>query len=218
MISVSEKNYNLSMSLFEKISNNFYLIENDETEDTNFLIEQTLVFLKKLENLYNKIDLIELTTIYDANDIKVITGNVDAFKEAVYYIEGALNTFKIFDKLYPSLFKYTKNIEWNLIAENEENAVIKIANYLSNKERYSEYKSFINNVVKGTLKQKDFNVVFRVIINRLGKSKIEPRKVHYEIPPEMWNKKGTAWEKSIEYNIKYSKNISLEVETVFVNF
>ena len=77
---------------------------------------------------------------------------VETFKEAVYTINSILNAMLVYDKLYPVMYKYVKYVEWNLIASNEDEAAVKIANYLSDKE---EYKSFVINIVKGTLKQKD---------------------------------------------------------------
>lgn len=212
---ISEKNYNLALTLYEKVSNNFYLIENDEAEDTNFLIDQTFVYLKKLEQAINKIDLNEIADIYDENELSIISDNVETFKEAVYTINSILNAMLVYDKLYPVMYKYVKYVEWNLIASNEDEAAVKIANYLSDKE---EYKSFVINIVKGTLKQKDFDMLFKIIVNRIGTSKAKPINNTVQIPPEMWNETNTAWHKSNEYNVEYSKHISSETESISIDF
>ena len=195
-VASTTKNYKIAKTLYNQISNNFYSIENEDLDDEVFLIDKTLESIKRLNRSINGINVSELKNSYNEKIINIIQNNVNTFNEASYYIERALISMKLFDKLRPVLRNYIKDAEWKTIADEEKNAVLKFGRFLTNEQNYNLYKSFATNIIKGTLTQNNFNKLFNSISSRIRKPKRSTTKQRYPLPPSMWSKKDKVkWDK-----------------------
>ena len=196
-LSTTEHNYKIAKSLYQDISDDFYEIENNKnSEDDNFLIDQTLEDIKKLNRRVSRINIEDIEGEYDEKVVDTIKSNLDTFKESSYYIERALMSMKLFDKLHPVLNTYIKNVEWENIADSEEEATTKFGRYITSDNVYQDYKTIINNLIKGTMSPNSFKKLFNTVSSRLAKPKPKPSsKQRNAIPPQMWPK-----DKQKDYN------------------
>ena len=193
-VASSENNYKIAKSLYQDISDDFYEIENNDGEDS-YMIDQTLEDIKRLNRHINRIHIEELEDNYDTGVIEVLQNNIDTFKEASYYIERALMSMKLFDKIHPVLDKYMKGVMWKNIADTQEEAVMKFGRFLTSEKNYENYRTFISNIVKGTMNKRAFTKLYNSISNRLAKPKPKKKvKQRSPLPPEMWpEKEQKAW-------------------------
>jgi len=196
-VASSEHNYKSAKSLYQDISDDFYEIEKNSDNDDDYLIDQTLEDIKRLNRHINRIHIEELEEEYDDNVIQTLENNIDTFKEASYFIERALMSMKLFDKIHPVLDQYLKNVEWKLISDTLDGAVKKFGRFLTSEDNYQDYKTIVGNIVKGTMSKKAFQNLFNTISSRIGKPKSKEKKDQkYPQPPEMWSKKKREeWEK-----------------------
>ena len=189
-IASSENNYKIAKALYQEISDDFYDVENNASdEDDSYLIDTTLDNVKRLNRHINRINIEELEDQYDEKVIDIIDDNVDTFKEASYFIERALMSMKLFDKVHPVLDQYISKVRWQEIADDEQSAIKKLGRFLTSEDNYESYRTIINNIVKGTMKRKAFNDFFNSISNRIAKPKVKKQKQRNPLPPEMWPEK-----------------------------
>jgi len=199
-VATSEENYKLSKSLYQEISDDFYAIENENSGDDTFLIDQTLEKIKKLNRYINRINIDELEDIYDTGVIEILENNVDTFREASYYIERALMSMKLFDKIHPVLKQYLAKVDWNIIGNDINEAVLKLGRFLTHEDNYNDYRNIINNIVKGSMSKRVFSNLFNTISARIAKPKPKETgpKQRNPLPPKMWDDKDREeWEKMI---------------------
>lgn len=197
----SEENYKIAKSLYQDITDDFFEIENNpDSHDDSYLIDQTLDDIKKLNRHIRRINIEDLDEGYDDRVLEIIAANVDSFKEASYFIERALISMKLFDKLHPVLEDYMKDVNWKIIADDLDKAVIKFGRFLTNEENFSQYKSMVWNIIKGTMKKKKFKEIFNLLSKRLYKPRKEVKtNKQNPLPPQMWSKEEKEkWEEQIE--------------------
>jgi len=199
-MTTSERNYKQAKGIFSDISDDFYQIENNpESSDDTYLIDQTLEDIKRVNRHLNRVHIEELEDEYDPEVIDVVEKNIQHMREGSYYMERALMSMKLFDKLQPVLDKYIDKVEWNSIADSREDAITKFGRFLTSEANYELYRTIVNNIVKGTMKQKQFSELFNNVSSRLAKPKGKQPKQRNPLPPEMWpDKERKAWEKEQE--------------------
>jgi len=183
----TEQNYKIAKNLYQDISDDFYEIENNSEDDDAYLIDQTLDDIKRMIRHINRINLEDLTNDYDARTIETLDNNIDTFREAGYYIERALMSAKLFDKVHPVLDEYMKKVDWKPIADTQEDAIKKFGRFLTNESNYEQYKTIIGNIVKGTMNQKAFGKLFDQVSQRILKPKGKKTAAQRNpLPPQMW--------------------------------
>jgi hypothetical protein len=190
----SEQNYKLAKTLFQDIKDDFYNIENSEHPDEGYMIDQTVEDIKKLNRHLGRIDTDILLDKYDFDIVDTVEKNIQVMKEGAYFMEKALMSMRLYDELRPIISNYMKDVDWNAIADTQEKAEQKFANFLTSKDNYDKYKTIVNNIVKGSMKKKAFNDLFDSLKSRLAKAK---KKINYRHPnpPEMFSAKGKKeWE------------------------
>jgi|AntAceMinimDraft_18_1070375.scaffolds.fasta_scaffold10413_6 hypothetical protein len=186
----SEQNYKIAKSLYQDIQDDFFEIENNSEEDDEYLIDQTLEDIKKLNRSVNKINFDDLEEEYSTKVIDILNNNVDTFREAGYFIERALMSMKLFDKIHPVLKEYMSRVRWKTIANTQDEAVMKFGRFLTNENNYTYYKTIISNIVKGTMSKNLFGKLFNQVSSRLTKPKSgKATKQRHPLPPEMWGEK-----------------------------
>lgn len=192
----SENNYKIAKSLYQEISDNFYEIENNSEDDDEYLIDQTLDVIKRLNRHINRINMEELEDEYSDEIVDILDNNIDTYKEAGYFIERALMSMKLFDKIHPVLDQYIKKINWNSIANTQEEATTKFGRFLTNEDNFKQYKTIIGNIVKGTMQKKAFLNFFESIKNRISKPIVHKEKERQPLPPSMWSEEDQEkWQK-----------------------
>lgn len=198
-IARSERNYKEARSIYQDIRDDFYQIENSNHPDDGYMMDQTLADVKKVIGLLGRIDTDILLDKYDFDTVDVIEKNVDKMREGSHFIERSLMSMKMFDELRPIIAEYIKDVDWNKIADTQENAELKFTNYLTSKDNYNKYKTIVNNIIKGTMKKKAFAELFNSLSSRISKPKKEKEPYRHPVPPQMYGEKGkSAWEKEKE--------------------
>lgn len=195
----TEHNYKIAKSLYNDISDDFYAIENDGKDD-DYMIDQTLEDIKKLNRHINRINLDDLEDGYDTDVLDILANNIDTFREASYFIERALMSAKLFDKIHPVLEQYLKKVDWHAIADDLDEAVKKFGRFLTNENNYEQYKTIIWNIVKGTMQKRSFANFFNTVKSRIGRSTpVAVTKQRNPLPPQMWpEKEQEEWKKMKE--------------------
>jgi len=184
----SEQNYKIAKSLYADISDDFYEIENSKEADDQYLIDQTLDDIKKMMRHINRVNIEDLEENYDTRVLEILQNNLDTFKEAGYFIERALMSMKLFDKVHPVLNDYIKEVDWKPIADTQDGAVMNFGRFLTNESNYEYYKSIIGNIIKGTMNKKAFAKLFDQVSHRISKPRVKQDKpLQNERPPEMWS-------------------------------
>lgn len=192
----SEDNYTLAKKIYQSISETFYTIENEDMADEDYLIDQTLEHIKHLNRIVTKISVDELAEEYSVETMDVIEGNIDVFKESSYYIERALSSMQLFNKLNPVLGPYMKRVEWNQIANSEQKAAKKFGAFLTNEDNYEDYKTIIKNIIQGSISANAFKKVFNTVADRIPTVKRPEVTNQTNIPPEMWSDENKEkWDK-----------------------
>lgn len=195
----SERNYKEAKTIFLDVKDDFYQIENSEVPDEGYMIDQTLADVKKVIGLLGRIDTDALLDKYDFDTVDVIEKNVEKMREGSYFIEKSLMSMKMYDELRPLIGQYMKDVSWNVIADNQEDAETKFVNYLTSKENYDKYKTIVTNIVRGTMKKKAFADLFNSISGRIAKPKTPKKKYRHPVPPEMYpEEQRKEWEKEKE--------------------
>ena len=195
----TEQNYKIAKNLYQDISDDFYEIENNSEQDDDYLIDQTLDDVKRLNRHINRINMEDLESEYDQDVLEILDNNIDTFREASYYIERALMSMKLFDKIHPVLKEYMSKVEWNKIGNTQEEAEMKFGRFLTSEDNYQQYKTIIWNIVKGTMNKKQFVKLFDQISSRLAKPRVKQTKQRNPLPPEMWpEKERKEHEKQVE--------------------
>lgn len=194
-IARSERNYKEAKTIFQDVRDDFYQIENSEVPDEGYLIDQSLIDVKKVISLLGRIDTDSLLDKYDFDTVDVIEKNIQKMREGSHFIEKSLMSMKLYDELRPVIDQYIKNVDWNKIANTQEEAETKFTNYLTSKDNYDKYKTIVNNIVKGTMKKKAFGELFNSVSNRIAKPKVAKKQYKHPNPPEMYSEKGRKeWE------------------------
>jgi len=188
-VASSEQNYKIAKGLYQDISDDFYEIENNKDHDDEYLIDQTLDDIKRLNRHINRINMEDLESEYDEEVLDVLDNNIDTFREASYYIERALMSMKLFDKIHPVMKEYMSKVEWKSIGDTQEEAEMKFGRFLTSEDNYQQYRTIIWNIVKGTMNKKQFAKLFNQISPRLSKPKVKREKQRNPLPPEMWPEK-----------------------------
>jgi len=198
-LSSSEQNYKTAKGLYQDISDDFYEIENNSESDDEYLIDQTLEDIKKLNRYINRINMEDLEEEYDEDVVDTLSNNIDTFREASYYIERGLMSMKLFDKIHPVLKEYMSKVEWKTIADDQDDAEMKFGRFLTSEDNYQQYKTIIWNIIKGTMNKKQFAKLFDQIGSRIAKPKTKTTKYRNALPPEMYpEKEKNEWEAQIE--------------------
>ena len=198
-VASSEQNYKIAKGLYQDITDDFYEIENNSEQDDDYLIDQTLDDVKRLNRHINRINMEDLESEYDQDVLEILDNNIDTFREASYYIERALMSMKLFDKIHPVLKEYMSKVEWNKIGNTQEEAEMKFGRFLTSEDNYQQYKTIIWNIVKGTMNKKQFVKLFDQISSRLAKPRVKQTKQRNPLPPEMWpEKERKEHEKQVE--------------------
>ena len=198
-VASSEQNYKIAKGLYQDISDDFYEIENNREQDDEYLIDQTLEDIKRLNRHINRINMEDLESEYDQEVLDVLDNNIDTFREASYYIERALMSMKLFDKIHPVLKEYMSQVKWESIGDTQDEAEMKFGRFLTSEANYQQYKTIIWNIVKGTMNKKQFAKLFDQISSRLAKPTVKREKQRNPIPPEMYpDKERKEWEEQIE--------------------
>lgn len=205
-MTTSERNYKQAKGIFSDISDDFYEIENNsETTNDSYLIDQTLEDIKRVNRHLNRVHIEELEDEYDPEVVDVLEKNIQHMREGSYYIERSLMSMKLFDKLQPVLDKYIGNADWENIADSKEDAITKFGRFLTSEDNYEMYRTIINNIVKGTMKQKQFSELFDKLKSRMSKPKEERKPQRHPLPPEMYpEKQRKEWEKEKGKNKKFA--------------
>ena len=185
----SEQNYKTAKGLYQDISDDFYEIENNSEQDDEYLIDQTLEDVKRLNRHINRINMEDLESEYDQEVLEILDNNIDTFREASYFIERALMSMKLFDKIHPVLREYISKVKWDTIANTQDEAEMKFGRFLTSEDNYQQYKTIIWNIVKGTMNKKQFAKLFDQIGSRLAKPAVKREKQRNPLPPEMWPEK-----------------------------
>jgi len=89
----SEDKYWIADTLYDRIKDNFYEIENEDVLDKEELIEKTIEDAEAALEVIDKINLNVIKKLYPEN-IYIITKNVNKFKEQADYVLAALNKMK----------------------------------------------------------------------------------------------------------------------------
>ena len=165
-LQATEQAYDIAKSLYLSIRDDFHTIENEEPDNEEYLMDNTLENIGKMNRAINKINLEDFEDAYPDN-AKNLISNVDGFKEAGYYIERSISAMKFFDKLNPVLPQYLKNVEWKKIGKDILEASKKLGNYLTEDDNYKQYRTIIQNIIKGTLTKNAFKNLFDKIAERL---------------------------------------------------
>lgn len=194
----SEESYKLAKAIFQDISDDFYNIENNRDSYDDYTIDEILSNIKKLNRYVNKISISELRSVYEDRTINIIENNIETFLQSSYYIQKHINKIQTYDKISKEAPKLLKNVDWENIASNFEDAVSKFSRFLSEPDNYNKYKTVINNIINGTVKKKNFTEFFNMISNKLFKPKNIISKRKYPTPPEMWSDEDQKeWKKQI---------------------
>ena len=188
-VASSEQNYKIAKGLYQDISDDFYEIENNSEQDDEYLIDQTLEDIKRLNRHINRINMEDLESEYDPDVLDVLDNNIDTFREASYFIERALMSMKLFDKIHPVLREYMSKVNWNTIGNTQEEAEMKFGRFLTSEDNYQQYKTITWNIIKGTMNKKQFAKLFDQIGSRLAKPRVKQAKQRNPLPPEMWPEK-----------------------------
>jgi hypothetical protein len=153
--------------------------------------------IKRLFRHINRVNVEDLEDNYDEKTIEVLDNNIDTFKEAAYFIERALMSMKLFDKVHPVLDEYIRKVDWNRIADNQDDAIMKFGRFLTNENNYESYRTIISNIVKGTMNKKAFAKLFDQVSQRILKPKpANTSKQRNGLPPQMWpEKEQEEWQK-----------------------
>lgn len=220
-IRISEENYKLAKSLYQEIGDEFYDIENNGETDDSYRVNQVLEKIKKLNRFISKVNLDELEDEYDADTLDIISDNLDTFDEGGYYIERALISMKLFDKLHPVLNQYMKKVDFDIIGKNLDDAVLKFGRFLTHEDNYEQYKTVTNSILKGSMSEKLFKRYFDTISSRMPKRKRNAKQQNqrHPLPPDMWpEKEKTAWKEMIEKRKKEAEELNKEDRYNVVNF
>ena len=188
-VASSEQNYKIAKGLYQDISDDFYEIENNSEQDDEYLIDQTLEDIKRLNRHINRINMEDLESEYDQDVLEILDNNIDTFREASYFIERALMSMKLFDKIHPVLREYISTVNWKTIGDTQDEAEMKFGRFLTSEDNYQQYKTIIWNIVKGTMNKKQFAKLFDQIGSRLAKPTVKREKQRNPLPPEMWPEK-----------------------------
>lgn len=183
----SEDNYKLAKKIYTAVSEAFYSIENEDVDDEDYLIDQTLDHVKHLNRIIGKISLDDLAEEYSVEKMEVLENNVDVFNEAAYFIERSLTSMQLFNKLNPVLGPYMKRVDWRKMGESEEMAAKKFGAYLTDEKNYPDFKNLIQNIIKGTISAKAFEKLFDNVASRTPSKKRAPIRKQTLNPPEMWS-------------------------------
>jgi len=161
------------------------------------MIDQTLDDIKKLNRHVSRINIEDLEEEYSESTIEIIEDNIDTFKEASYFIEKALVSMKLFNKIHPVLEPYLKRVDWKKIADSMDEAITKFGRFLTNERNYVQYKTIIWNIVKGTMQKRSFDNFFNTIAGRISRPvNTNKEKQRDALPPEMWDEKEQEkWQK-----------------------
>ena len=139
----SEQNYKTAKGLYQDISDDFYEIENNSEQDDEYLIDQTLEDVKRLNRHINRINMEDLESEYDQEVLEILDNNIDTFREASYFIERALMSMKLFDKIHPVLREYISKVKWDTIANTQDEAEMKFGRFLTSEDNYQQYRTII---------------------------------------------------------------------------
>jgi len=131
----------------------------------------------------------DLESEYDQDVLEILDNNIDTFREASYFIERALMSMKLFDKIHPVLREYISTVNWKTIGDTQDEAEMKFGRFLTSEDNYQQYKTIIWNIVKGTMNKKQFAKLFDQIGSRLAKPTVKREKQRNPLPPEMWPEK-----------------------------
>jgi len=199
----SVENYKIAKSIYFDVDDNFYEIENADSQDEEYIIDQTLDSIKKLNRHINRINLEELESEYDERTIETVKNNIDTFKEASYFIERSLISMKLFDKLHPVLSKYMEGVEWKKVDKNFDEANKKVGRFLTSEDNYQTYRTIITNIIRGSMNKKAFEKLFDSISSRILKPKKETSGYRNPLPPQMWSEKDKKkWEEEMKKRSK----------------
>jgi len=181
--------YEIAKDLYISIKKDFETIENEDPDNEEFMMDNALENIAKLNRAVNKINLEDFEDAYPEN-FKNLKTNVRGFKEAGYYIERSISSMKLFDKVNPVMAHYLNDVEWKNIGATIDEASSVLSNYLSDEENYKQYRTIIQNIIKGTLTKKSFETLFNSVSPRLPKPAKENKpKQRHPLPPEMWPEK-----------------------------
>jgi hypothetical protein len=171
-IATSEINYKIAHDLYLKIEKQFYEIENENSENNQFSIKETLDDIYQLSKSLEKINIDELREKYEKINFAKLEKNVNHFKESVFYIERAIKSIQLYDKLNPVLSSYMKHVDWSLIDKDIKEATSKFSRFLTNESNFEQYKNSINGIIRGTMKEKSFKDFYNAVQPRMPKSKV----------------------------------------------
>ena len=202
-IKKSEKFYKNGKILVHQIQSLFYTIENEMSNanqgDKTSEIESGIEMAHNAIANLKKVDLEILASDYDRGIMKAVRSNVANWIKRSEYIEDALNSMKLYDELIPTMDDYLRKVDHTPIRKDFEDALQELARYITDKDRYDQYRNEIKRIIAGTMSVKQFENIIDILAERIPKENEAPRaKSRNNLPPEMWpNKEKNSWNQQL---------------------
>jgi hypothetical protein len=160
-------NYNLAEQMYFEIDDIFNKHQegNVHPAKIDFSIDQTILKIKKLLRVLDKVNVNDLSEKYDEKVIEDVSHNIQFFYEAANYIEKTLLGEKYYDDLLPAVKMYIEHMnlpdyEYKQYAGDENELSRKFTSMLVHKNNIETFENHIKRIILGTMSDKEFQKIY----------------------------------------------------------
>jgi len=171
-------NYNSAEQLYFEIDDIFSKHQSGDVHPAkiDFSVDQTILKIKRLTRLLDKININDLSEKYDEKTIEDVSHNIQFFYEAGSFIEKTLLAEKYYDDLYPAVKMYIERMhlpeyEYKQYAGDETTLSKKFTSMLLHKNNIETFENHIKRMILGTMSDNEFKKIFETNKHKMMSSK-----------------------------------------------